>query len=77
MKIAGLAAAPMLFLALAAATPALAQTSPNGGIGPPTRPPLPTPDQAQGTPAGQPAPATKPDDRSRPVQTPSSSSSQQ
>ena len=72
MKIAGLAA-----LALAVTAPALAQTSPNGGIGSLTPPPSQTPDQAQGAPAGQPAPATKPDDRSRPAQTPSSTSSQQ
>ena len=42
MKIIVLAA-----LALSIAAPALAQTSPNGGIGSLT-PPAPTPDQAQG-----------------------------
>ncbi len=72
MKIAALAA-----LALAVAGPAVAQTSPSGSIGTLTPPPsqTPAPDQAQGPPAGQPAP--KPDDRGRPVQAPSSTSSQQ
>ena len=62
MKISALVA-----LALAIAVPALAQTSPNGGIGSLTPPPTqtPAPDQAQGPPAGQPAPAPKPDDRSQ------------
>jgi hypothetical protein len=72
MKIAGLAA-----LALAFAAPALAQTSPSGGIGSLTPPPSQTSDQTPGAPTGRPAPATNPDDRSRPVQAPSSSSSQQ
>lgn len=56
MKIAGLAAAPILLLALAVATPAPAQTSPSGGIGTlPPPPPAPTtqsPDRAQTPPAG-------------------------
>lgn len=74
MKITGLAA-----LALAVAAPALAQTSPSGGIGSLAPQPLqaPAPDQAQGPPTGQPAPATGPDDRNRPVQAPSNTSSQQ
>jgi len=69
MKITGLAA-----LALAIAAPALAQTSPSGGIGSLTPPATqtPMPDQAQ----GQPAPATSPDDRGRPVQAPASTNSQ-
>jgi hypothetical protein len=71
MKIMGLAA-----LALAFAAPALAQTSPSGGIGSLSPSPSQTSDQAQGAPTGQPAPASIPDDRSRPVQAPSSSSSQ-
>jgi hypothetical protein len=72
MKITGLAA-----LALAIAAPALAQTSPSGGIGSLTPPATqtPAPDQAQG-PASQPAPANSPDDRGRPVQAPASTSSQ-
>jgi hypothetical protein len=70
-KITGLAA-----LALAVAAPAVAQTSPSGGIGSLTPPPSQTSDQAQGAPAGQPAPATSPDERSRPVRSPSTSSSQ-
>lgn len=61
MKITGLAA-----LALAVAVPALAQTSPSGGIGSLTPQPLQAP-----------APATGPDDRNRPVQAPSNTSSQQ
>ena len=74
MKISALVA-----LALAVAAPALAQTSPSGGIGSLTPPPsqTPAPDQAQGRPPGQPAPTTSPDDRNRPVQAPSSTSSQQ
>ena len=74
MKVAGLAA-----LGLAIAAPALAQTSPSGGIGSLTPPPsqTPAPDQAQGPPPGQPPPATSPDDRNRPVQAPSTTSSQQ
>jgi hypothetical protein len=74
MKISALVA-----LALAVAAPALAQTSPSGGIGSLTPPPsqTPAPDQAQGPPPGQPPPATSPDDRNRPVQAPSSTSSQQ
>jgi hypothetical protein len=73
MKIAGLAA-----LALAVTAPALAQTSPNGGIGSLTPPPSQAPGQAQGAPAGgQPTPATSPDGRSQPVQAPPSTSSQQ
>jgi hypothetical protein len=52
MKIAALAV-----LALAVATPALAQTSPSGGIGnlPPPPPPstTPSPDQAQTPPSGE------------------------
>jgi hypothetical protein len=76
MTIAGLAASPILFLAFAVATPALAQTSPSGGIGTLPPPPSQTPDQAQGPPAGQPAPAASPDDRGRPVQAPSSTGSQ-
>ena len=76
MKISALAA---LTLVLAVAAPALAQTSPSGGIGSLTPPPsqTPAPDQAQGPPPGQPPPATSPDDRNRPVQAPSSTSSQQ
>ena len=73
IKIMGLAA-----FALAIAAPALAQTSPSGGIGsltPPT-PQTPAPDQAQGPATGQPAPASSPDDRGRPVQAPASTSSQ-
>ena len=72
MKISALAA-----LAVAVAAPALAQTSPSGGIGSLTPPPsqAPAPDQAQGSPAGQPAP-TNPDDRNRPVQAPSPRSQQ-
>ncbi len=78
MKIAGLVAAPVLFLAFAIAAPSLAQTSPSGGIGSLTPPPPQTPDQAHGPPAaGHPTPATRSDDRSRPVQAPSSTSSQQ
>ena len=78
MKIAGLAAAPMLFLAFAIAAPALAQTSPSGGIGSLTPPPPQTPDQAHSPPAaGPPTTTTSPDDRNRPVQAPSSTSSQQ
>ena len=74
MKITGLAA-----LALAIAAPALAQTSPNGGIGSLTPPATqtPTPDQAQGPATSQPAPATSPDDRSRPTSVPSSTGRQQ
>jgi hypothetical protein len=74
MKISALVA-----LALAVAAPAVAQTSPSGGIGSLTPPPSQTPasDQAQGPPPGQPTPATSPDDRNRPVQAPSSTSSQQ
>jgi hypothetical protein len=74
MKISALAA-----LALVGAAPALAQTSPSGGIGSLTPPPsqTPAPDQAQGPPPGQPTPATSPDDRNRPVQAPSTNSSQQ
>lgn len=73
MKITGLAA-----LVLAIAAPALAQTSPSGGIGslPPPASQTPTPDQAQGPATSQPAPATSPDDRSRPTSVPSSTSSQ-
>ena len=73
MKIPGLAA-----LALAIAAPALAQTSPSGGIGSLTPPATqaPAPDQAQGPATGQPAPASCPDDRGRPVQVPSNTSSQ-
>ena len=73
MKITGLAA-----LTLAIAAPALAQTSPSGGIGSLTPPPTqaPAPDQAQGPATGQPAPANSPDDRGRPVQAPASTSSQ-
>ena len=73
MKISALAA-----LGLAVTAPALAQTSPSGGIGSLTPPPsqTPAPDQAQGAPTGQPAPAN-PGDRTRPVQAPSSTSSQQ
>ena len=69
----------LLALALAIATPALAQTSPSGGIGSLTPPPsqTPAPDQAQGLPPGQQPPATSPDDRNRPVQAPSTNSSQQ
>lgn len=70
MKLTALAA-----LAFAIATPALAQTSPNGGIGSLT-PPTPAPDQAQGPASAQPAPDTKPDDRNRPVQEPSKTRSQ-
>ena len=73
MKIPGLAA-----LALAIAAPALAQTSPSGGIGSLTPPPsqTPAPDQAQGPATGRPAPTSNPDDRGRPVQAPSSTSTQ-
>jgi hypothetical protein len=72
MKIAGLAAV----LAFAIAVPALAQTSPNGGIGslPPPASQTPAPDQAQGPAPSRPAPATSPDDRSRPTSGPSSTS---
>ena len=71
----------LIALALACAAPALepalAQTSPSGGIGSLTPPPSQTPDQAQGAPAGgQPTPATNPDERSRPVQAPPSTGSQ-
>ena len=74
MKIGGLTA-----LALAIAAAASAQTSPSGGIGPLTPPPsqVPAPDQAQGQRADKPAAATSPDDRNRPMQAPSSNSSQQ
>ena len=73
MKITGLAA-----LALAIAAPAVAQTSPSGGIGSLTPPATqtPAPDQAQGPAIVQPAPASRPDDRGRPVQAPSNTSSQ-
>jgi hypothetical protein len=73
IKVMGLAA-----LALAIAAPALAQTSPSGGIGSltPPAPQTPAPDQAQGPATGQPAPTSSPDDRGRPVQAPSSTSSQ-
>jgi hypothetical protein len=73
MKITGLAA-----LALAIAAPAFAQTSPSGGIGSLTPPATqtPAPDQAQGPATANPAPATRPDDRSRPVQPPSNTSNQ-
>jgi hypothetical protein len=66
----------LVALCLALGTlPALAQTSPNGGIGSLTPPPSQAPpDQAQGRPAGQPAPT--PDDRNRPVQAPSTGSQQ-
>jgi hypothetical protein len=72
-KITGLAA-----LALAIAAPVLAQTSPSGGIGSLTPPATqtPAPDQAQGPPTGQPAPANSPDDRGRPVPAPSNTSRQ-
>ena len=78
MKISALVALALACVA-PALTPALAQTSPNGGIGSLTPPPsqTPAPDQAQGRPPGQPAPTTSPDDRNRPVQAPSSTSSQQ
>jgi hypothetical protein len=68
-KIMGLAA-----LALAIAAPAMAQTSPSGSIGSltPPAPQAPATDQAQGPATGQPAPASSPDDRGRPVQAPSS-----
>jgi hypothetical protein len=68
MKITGLAAV----LALAIAAPALAQTSPSGGIGslPPPASQPPAPDQAQGPATSRPAPATSPDDRSRPPPAP-------
>jgi hypothetical protein len=67
-----------LAVAAPALVPALAQTSPSGGIGSLTPPASQTtrPDQAQGPATGQPAPATNPDDRGRPVQAPSSTSSQ-
>ena len=73
MKIPGLAA-----LGLAIAAPALAQTSPSGGIGSLTPPATqtPAPDQAQGPATVQPAPASRPNDRSRPVQPPSNTSNQ-
>lgn len=80
MKMSALAAIPVLFLAFALATPALAQTSPSGGIGSLTPPPsqTPAPDQAQPPPAGSgPTPAIGADDRRRPLQAPSSTSSQQ
>lgn len=70
MRITGLAA-----LALAIAAPALAQTSPSGGIG--SLPPAsqtPAPDQAQSPAPGQPAPRTNPDDRNRPMPALSSTS---
>ena len=78
MKTSALAALT-LTVALAVTAPALAQTSPSGGIGSLTPPPsqTPAPDQAQGPPPGQPPPATSPDDRNRPVQAPPSTSSQQ
>jgi hypothetical protein len=68
-KVMGLAA-----LALAIAAPAMAQTSPSGSIGSltPPAPQTPATDQAQGPATGQPAPASSPDDRGRPVQAPSS-----
>ncbi len=74
MKIIGLAAV----IAFAIAVPALAQTSPSGGIGtlPPPASQTPTPDQAQGPAPGRPAPTTSPDDRSRPSSAPSSTSTQ-
>lgn len=74
MKITGLAAV----LALAIAAPALAQTSPNGGIGSLTPPAsqTPAPDQTQGPATSRPAPATSPDDRSRPTSGPSSTTTQ-
>ena len=73
MKTSALAA-----LALVVAAPAVAQTSPSGSIGTLTPPPSQTPasDQAE-RPAAGPPPATKPDDRNRPVQAPSSTSGQQ
>jgi hypothetical protein len=73
MKITGLAAV----LALAIAAPALAQTSPSGGIGslPPPASQTPAPEQAQGPAPGQPAPTTSPDDRGRSTSVPSSTGS--
>ena len=64
----------LVALCLALGTlPALAQTSPNGGIGSLTPPPSQAPPD-QGRPAGQPAPT--PDDRNRPVQAPGTGSQQ-
>jgi hypothetical protein len=72
MKFTGLAA-----LAFAIAAPALAQTSPSGGIGaPPPASQTPAPDRAQSPAPAQPALRANPDDRNRPMPPPSSTSIQ-